>query len=536
MVKSLSFTLSSFLKYTLEQFSVFIMAVLLPFLALLVTIFFLVARRKGLWKEPRHPPGPPRLPLIGNLHQFHSSNLCFSLSELSKIYGPLMYMKLAKMPVIVISSAKLAKEAFKHNDLAFSGRPCTIASAKLSYNNLDIACTPYTPYWREMRKTMVLHLFTIKQVLSFRPVRHDEVSRMVNEISKRANSNQVINLSEIIISFTSSLICRVAFGKRHQDTGFGNRRFDKLVHELGTIIIGIFVADHIDKLTGMTSRLDKVFKDLDSFYQELIDEHLSPNRPKSMDGDVIDLLIRLREQHESSAGIGWNHIKAILMVYCYHVVVLIETSFHKISLTENVFTAGTDTSAVTITWAMTALMKKPSTMKKAQEEIRSLVGKKGRVDEDDIDKLQYLKAVVKETTRLYPPVPLSLPRETTESCIVDGYEIQPKTFVYVNVWAIGRDPEYWENPNEFLPERFLNSTIDFKGQDFGLLPFGSGRRICPGLALAVPALELALANLLYSFDWELPDGMKEEDIDTEVLPGVSMHKKNDLCLVAKTFA
>nr|WET52744.1 cytochrome P450 71AT248 [Callicarpa americana] len=490
------------------------MAMLLPSLALLVTIFFLVARRKGLRKEPRHPPGPPSLPLIGNLHQYpYNSNLHICFSKLSYKYGPLIYMKIVKLPIIVISSANLAKQALMHNDRAFSGRPCTIASAKLSYNNLDIVCSSYSSYWREMRKIIVLHLFTHKQVHSFRPVRRDEVSRVINEISKRANSNQVINLGEIILSFTIGLTCRVAFGKRHEEY----KRFDKVLDDLQTMMVGVFVADHfpslgwIDKLTGMTSRLDKIFKDLDSFYQQLIDEHLSPSRPNSMDGDVIDLLIQLREQH---ASIGWDNIKAILM---------------------NVFAAGTETSAVVLKWAMTALMKKPSAMKKAQQEIRSLVGKKGRVEEDDIDKLHYLKAVIKETMRLYPPVPLSLPRETTERCTINGYEIEPKTWVFVNLWAIGRDPETWENPNEFLPERFLNNTIDFKGQDFGLIPFGSGRRICPGLSLGVAAVELALANLLYSFDWELPDGMKEDDIDTETLPGVTLRKKNDLCLVAKSY-
>ncbi|KAL0456882.1 UNVERIFIED_CONTAM: cytochrome [Sesamum latifolium] len=170
---------------------------------------------------------------------------------------------------------------------------------------------------------------------------------------------------------------------------------------------------------------------------------------------------------------------------------------------------------------MTALIKKPQVLNKVQQEIRALVRKKGSVVEDDIHKLPYFKAVVKETLRLYPPAPLSLPRLTTKASVVDGYEVELDTRVYVNVWAIGRDPDIWENPNEFLPERFLNSSVDFKGQDFEFLPFGSGRRVCLGMALGIAEVEVTLANLLYSFNWELPTGIMEDDVDMDSLPGLN---------------
>lgn len=171
-------------------------------------------------------------------------------------------------------------------------------------------------------------------------------------------------------------------------------------------------------------------------------------------------------------------------------------------------------------------------MKKVQEEIRNLEGKKDFLDEDDIQKFPYFQAVIKETLRLHLPAPLLVQRETNEKCILDGYEIPAKTLVYVNAWAIQRDPEAWKDPEEFYPERFLDSAIDFQGLDFELIPFGAGRRICPGLPMAIATLQLILANLLYSFDWELPVGMKKEDIDTEVLPGITQHKKNPLFVVA----
>ena len=196
--------------------------------------------------------------------------------------------------------------------------------------------------------------------------------------------------------------------------------------------------------------------------------------------------------------------------------------------------AATDTTAATTVWAMTALLKNPRVMKKVQEEIRTLGGKKDFLDEDDIQKFPYFKAVIKETLRLYLPAPLLAQRETNEACIIDGYEIPAKTIVYVNAWAIHRDPKAWKDPDEFLPERFLDNTIDFRGQDFELIPFGAGRRICPGMPMAIASLDLILANLLNSFDWELPAGMTKEDIDTEMLPGLTQHKKNPLYVLAKS--
>jgi cytochrome P450 len=183
-------------------------------------------------------------------------------------------------------------------------------------------------------------------------------------------------------------------------------------------------------------------------------------------------------------------------------------------------------------WAMTFLMKNPKAMRKAQEEVRNLFGNKGFVHEDDVQQLPYLKAVVKETMRLQPTAPLLIPRETTKECCVGGYEIPAKTLVYVSAWAVGRDPEAWENPYEFNPDRFVGSSIDLKGNDYELIPFGAGRRICPGIFIALATVELSLANLLHKFDWEMPSGVEDIDMD-DVLPGLVPHMRDALCLVPK---
>ncbi|PHT39346.1 Cytochrome [Capsicum baccatum] len=216
-----------------------------------------------------------------------------------------------------------------------------------------------------------------------------------------------------------------------------------------------------------------------------------------MEGDIVDLLLKLKKEKSTPIDLTFDDIKGIIM---------------------NMLVGGTDTSTAAVIRAMTALIRNPNAMKKVQAEIRESVGKKSIV-----------------TFRLYPPAPLLLPRETMKNSILEGYEIKQKTIIHVNIWTIARDPEIWENLEEFIPERFLNSDIDFKGQTFELLPFGAGRRRFPGVALGVATVELVLSNLLYAFDWELPSGMRREDIDTDVLPGLAMHKKNALCLVPTNY-
>ncbi|XP_052876526.1 cytochrome P450 83B1-like isoform X2 [Gossypium arboreum] len=192
----------------------------------------------------------------------------------------------------------------------------------------------------------------------------------------------------------------------------------------------------------------------------------------------------------------------------------------------DIFIAGTDAAAATMIWVMSFLMKNPKCLKKAQVEVRDLVGEKGFVNEDDVQGLIYLKAVIKETFRLQPVAPLLLPRETRRKCSIGGYEVPAKTLVYVNAWAIGREPEAWENPQDFCPERLIGSSIDYKGLNFELIPFGAGRRVCPGMHMGVAEVELGLANLLYKFDWEMPNGMNREDLDFDAVNGLTTHKKN----------
>ncbi|XP_061356517.1 cytochrome P450 71A1-like isoform X1 [Gastrolobium bilobum] len=506
------------------------MGVLVLLSLLSILTLFIIHKHRTNRARALLPPGPPGLPLIGNLHQLDNSAPHRSLSQLSKRYGPLMSLRLGSVPTLVVSSAKMATQVLKTHDLIFASRPSFLGPRILSYNFLDLGFTPYSPYWREMKKLSILHLFSSHRVQSFRPIREDEVAQMIQKLSEYDASHKVVNLTEILMSFTCTSISRIAFGKKYSyeydevvELGSHRRsRLQVLLNEAQAMMTEFYFSDYfplmgwVDRVRGILWRLDKTFKELDVFYERVIHDHMDPTRHKTNDQDVtdiIDIFLQMINDHSFSFDLTLDHIKAVLM---------------------NIFTAGTDPSSAAIVWAMTALLRNPDVMKKVQGEIRDLFGDKDFVNEDDIERLPYLKAVVKETLRLFPPSPLLLPRETMERCTIDGYEIQAKTLVYVNAWAIARDPENWEDPEKFYPERFLGSSIDLKGKDFEVIPFGAGRRMCPAKHMAVVTVELSLANLLHSFDWEVPRGFDKDDVlDTQVKPGITMHKKNDLYLVAK---
>jgi len=202
-------------------------------------------------------------------------------------------------------------------------------------------------------------------------------------------------------------------------------------------------------------------------------------------------------------------------------------------LLQDMFAGGTDTTFITLDWAMTELIMNPHVMEKAQAEVRSVVGDRRVVQESDLPRLNYMKAVIKEILRLHPAAPVLVPREALEDVIIDGYNIPAKTRIYVNAWGMGRDPELWENPETFEPERFMGSGIDFKGQDFELIPFGAGRRSCPAITFGIATVEIALVQLLHSFDWKLPPGLEAKDIDNTEAFGVSLHRTVPLHVIAK---
>lgn len=206
-------------------------------------------------------------------------------------------------------------------------------------------------------------------------------------------------------------------------------------------------------------------------------------------------------------------------------------------LCQEMFLAGTDTTTGTLEWAMSELLHNPKKLKKLQAELRSTISPGKKFDEKDIENLPYLKAVIKETLRLHPPLPLLVPHMAMTDCKMLGYTIPKEAQILVNVFAIGRDPNSWDDPLVFKPERFLehNNKMDYKGQHFGFIPFGSGRRICPAMPLASRLLPHALGSLLHSFDWTLPGGLKPEDMDMTEKMSITLRKSVPLNVVPLPF-
>ncbi|KAL9228384.1 hypothetical protein vseg_003973 [Gypsophila vaccaria] len=465
------------------------------------------------------PPCPKKLPFLGHLHYLFGDLPHIALQKLSKEYGPLMFLQLGSIPTLVISSANVAREIIKPHDLIFSSRPQLYAGRRLSYDCNDITFAPYGEYWREVRRIVLLEILSVKRVLSFQSTRVEEVELAINSIA-RCSINPV-NLSELTLALTNNVICRVAFGTTFDSIeGINNGKGSKpKAHEILGVtqcLLGEFnVADFypwlgwlVNKVNGVDSRLKKNIGETDEFFDKIIQGR---QETKVNHDTIVDVLLRLQKDPKQAMALTNNQVKGILI---------------------DMFVAGTDTSSTTLVWIMTELIKNPSFLKRAQEEVRQVIKGKQRVEESDLPKLSYLKLIIKETLRLHPPAPLLVPRETTEPCKIGDYEIPAKTRVIINAKAITTDPNVWDNPNKFEPERFMNSSIDYKGHDFELIPFGVGRRGCPGINFAILLIEITLANFLYCFDWSLPKGMTRDEIDMSEATGLTTRKKEPLLLIA----
>ncbi|XVE56699.1 hypothetical protein DITRI_Ditri04bG0031700 [Diplodiscus trichospermus] len=483
-------------------------ALFFPLLFFLVYLFKLSRGRKL-----NFPPSPPKLPIIGNIHQVgklpHRS-----FRTLSEKYGPLMLLHLGQTPTLVVSSAEIAKEILTTHD-AFIGRPQIRVADALFFGCTDVAFCTYGDYWRQAKKICVLELLTQRRVRTFQLVREQEVSRMIENIRQSCQSGCAIALEEKFETIANNIISRSVLGRVYKRED-GNKGFGELSRSAMDLFGAFCFKDFfpslgwMDVLTGLTSKLEKVSSELHNFLDEVIEEHLvmMNDDDKSENKDFVDILLHLQLDGMLDIDLTQQNLKAILL---------------------DMFIGGTDNIAATLEWAMAELVKNPSIMKKAQEEVRRVVGKKPSVTEADVNEMEYLKCVVKETLRLHAPVMVT--RQNPTGTKLEGYDIPPKTIVLVNTWAIQRDPKLWDNAEEFIPERFSNSSVDFKGQHSQFTPFGAGKRGCPGILFAVAGAEYVLANLLYWFDWKLPDSERCEDLDMTDYYALVIRKKVPVHLV-----
>ncbi|KAJ4822754.1 hypothetical protein Tsubulata_004139 [Turnera subulata] len=482
------------------------------FLSVLLLISLLYLLKHAKTETLNLPPSPPRLPIIGNLHQL-SKPLNRCLFTLSEKYGPLMLLHLGQAPFLIVSSPEVAEKVTKTQDVAFAGRPQTRVSSVLSYGCLDVAFSPYGDYWRQARQICVVELLSQKRVQAFQLVREEEVAAMMDKIRLASAKPAVVDLSDMCLTVTSNIVSRSALGRVYGN-GSGDKSFGEFSKKAVDLLTHFCFQDMLpslgwmDNLTGLAGKLETTFRAFDKFLDQVIEEHQNAHKEDSSDAkDIVDILLRLQKDGGLDIDLTIDGLKAILM---------------------DMFVGGTDTTAAAMEWAMSELVKNPSIMKKAQEEVRRAVGKKPCPSESDLSEMVYLKCILKESMRLHSPAIIA--RETSESVKLEGYDIPPKTRVLINAWAFQRDPKAWDRPEEFIPERFANSSVDFRGQDSRFMPFGGGRRLCPGLSFAIVEAELVLANLLYLFNWELPDGMPAESLDMTDSKAM-VHRETPLLLI-----
>ncbi|PSS05879.1 Cytochrome P450 71A1 like [Actinidia chinensis var. chinensis] len=482
-----------------------------PFLFSLLLLCFLFWLSKG-GSKLNLPPSPPRLPIIGHLHLmgtlYHRS-----LYALSKTYGHIFLLYVGRAPLLVVTSEKIAKEIMTTQDIVFANRVRTRAVETLLYGCCDIAFAPYGEHWRQMRRICVSQLLSLKRVQSFRFVIEEEAAKLIEKICCASLDGALVNLGEMLVHTSSIIVFRCVIGRNYE--GENMKRFEELSRDGVELVGGICFRDifpsfgWVDVLTGKVKRLKDISKEVDDLLDKEIESYKCSKGNDDRSNSFAEILLQLQKEGIET-DFTQDKLKATLM---------------------DMFVAATDTSSTTMEWALTELMKNPNEMKKTQEEVRRVVGKKSKVDQDDIDQMAYLKCVVKETLRLHAPVPFLIPRQLTESAKLEGYDIPPKTIVYINAWAIQRDSKLWDRPEEFLPERFANNPVDFRGQDFHFIPFGAGRRGCPGISFAVMQTEYVLSNLLYWFDWKFPGSASREDLDMNEVFGLNIHKKIPLQLV-----
>ncbi|XP_020579331.1 cytochrome P450 71A1-like [Phalaenopsis equestris] len=495
--------------------------ILLNLLTILLLFFFLRKRKDAA--ANKLPPCPRGLPLLGNLHQLGSFPHR-SLNSLSKQYGPLILLRLGIVaPTVVISSAELAEQVMKTQDLIFASRPPSSMANHLLYNTKDIAFSPYNDYWRMMKKICIVHLLSSRRVQSYKRVRQEEIDLLIEEIRTASAAAEAVNLSKRLGVLTNDIICRVALGRKYS----GETRFREMLDEFQRLLGSFPMADFVpwlgwvDRVIGLEGRARRTSRELDQFLERVLEEHL--NRKKSSNAigcskecvDLVDVLLSVKDEHDTkdaNIALDKEHIKALIL---------------------EIFAAGTDTTFTTLIWAMAELVNHPTLMQKVQREIRETLGSKQFIEEEDVDKLTYLKATIKETLRLHAPIALLLPRLTTEDTQLQGYDIHAGTRIIINAWGIARDPNYWVRPEEFWPERFINSSVDFRGQHFQLIPFGAGRRACPGIGFSIIVIECTLANLLRNFDWEVPEESKDDILDMSEIAGIAIQKKSPLILMPK---
>ncbi|KAA8519283.1 hypothetical protein F0562_013539 [Nyssa sinensis] len=486
-------------------------------LLVLLLIFTFIFLTYKLYQRLRFklPPGPRPWPIVGNLYDIKPVRFrCFA--EWSQSYGPIISVWFGSTLNVIVSNTELAKEVLKEHDQHLADRHRSRSAAKFSREGKDLIWADYGPHYVKVRKVCTLELFSPKRLEALRPIREDEVTAMVESIYKDCTNSDGMGKSLLVKKYLGTVafnnITRLAFGKRFVNAeGVVDEQgveFKEIVSNGLKLGASLAMAEHIPWLRPMFPLEEEAFAKhgarRDRLTRAIMEEHtLARHRTGGAKQHFVDALLTLQGKYDLSEdtiiGLLWDMI-----------------------------TAGMDTTAISVEWAMAELIKNPRVQQKAQDELDRVIGFERVLTEPDFSNLPYLQCVAKEALRLHPPTPLMLPHRANANVKIGGYDIPKGSNVHVNVWAVARDPAIWKNPLEFRPERFLEEDVDMKGHDFRLLPFGAGRRVCPGAQLGINLVTSMLGHLLHHFSWAPANGLKPEEIDMAENPGLVTYMRTPL--------
>ncbi|KAB1215874.1 Isoflavone 2'-hydroxylase [Morella rubra] len=456
-------------------------------------------------RPPKHlPPRSPSLPILGNLHLVKKP-LHRTFHRLSQKYGQIFSLRFGSRLIVIVSSPSVVQECFTKNDIVLANRPPSLVGKHLAYNHTTVGALPYGDHWRNLRRITALEIFSTNHLNMFLGIRRDEIKRLLRKLSQNSCEDFAkVELKSMLLELTFNSIMRMVAGKRYY--GYGEdvkdeeeaKQFREIMNEVFANAGASNPGESVPLLRwidygGLEKRITRLGKKADAFLQSLIEE----KRSQKVEGNtIIDRLLSVQtSQPEYYTD---EIIKGIIMV---------------------LILGGTDTSAVTLEWAMSSLINNLDTLKKARAQLDSEIGQEKLMDEPDVSKLHYLQNIITETLRLYLPTPLLVPHMASNDCTIAGYDIPSKTILLVNAWAIHRDPKLWDDATSFKPERFENREgHDAHGK---LIPFGMGRRACPGQGLVQRTISLALGCLIQCFDWKR---VNEAEVDMTEGNGVTMPK------------
>ncbi|CAL5442255.1 unnamed protein product [Camellia sinensis] len=521
-----------------------LLSLLLCVLIICTLVQTLISLAKSSKNSPRKLlPGPTPLPLIGNFLKL-SDKPHKSLAELAKIYGPIMTIKLGQVNTVVISSPTMAK------DLCFSNRSIPDNVRAQNHNQFSATWMPISTQWRKLRKIYNSHVFAAQQLDTNQHLRHQVMQGLIAEVRESCELGVAVDICKAAFRTTFNFLSNTIFSMELSD----DRNRD-IARELKAAVWSSMEhfgtpnwSDYFPVLKkidpqGIRRQTTSDFGRLIAVFDRLIDQRLELKKTQGClsSNDMLDALLNISGVDQSDS-IDRTHIQHLLLSEFGAWRVTHWSGVQLPGNTKEYFPLGEGadfwrptitlvtkkTTSSTMERAMAEILHNPKTLFEARVELEKTISKGKQVKESDIPQLSYLRVIVKETFRKHPTAPLLVPRKVEVDVEVCGFTVPKGTQVLVNAWGIGRDRSTWESSNLFMPQRFLGSGVDVRGQDFELIPFGAGRRICPRLPLATRMLHLMLGSLIYSFDWKLVDGISPKEMNMEEKFGFTLKKAQPL--------